>query len=125
MTRPFPVCAIVSTMTLSTIGPAFGADAEGPLRRYLYVTVPDGAGGTKGHRGITFSIDGQYAWPDTGDVIDAKTKKIVATLKDADGKRVVNSKFIEVQFKGNDAIRIGHQLGVGRVVPPARQAAGK
>ena len=79
----------------------------------------------KSHGWITFSIDGQYAWPDTGDVIDAKTKKIVATLKDADGKRVVSSKFIEVQFRGNDAVRIGHQLGVGRVVAPAKKAKGK
>ncbi len=69
------------------------------------------------HGWITFSIDGQYAWPDTGDVIDAKTKEIVATLKDADGKRIVSSKFVEVQFRGDDPVRIGHQLGVGRVVP--------
>jgi len=73
----------------------------------------------KSHGWITFSIDGQYAWPDTGDVIDARTKEIVATLKDADGKRIVSSKFIEVQFRGKDPVRIGHQLGVGRVVPKA------
>lgn len=68
----------------------------------------------KAHGWITFSIDGVYAYPDTGDIIDAKTKEIVATLEDAEGKRVVSSKFIEVQFKGDDPVRIGHQLGVGR-----------
>ena len=72
----------------------------------------------KSHGWITFSIDGQYAWPDTGDVIDARTKKIVATLRDANGKRVVSSKFIEVQFRGKDAVQIGLQLGVGRVTAP-------
>ena len=31
---------------------------------------------------ITFSLDGRYAWCHTPDVIDARTRKIVATLKD-------------------------------------------
>ena len=31
---------------------------------------------------VTFSIDGQYAYPSTGEVIDVKTRKIVAALAD-------------------------------------------
>lgn len=31
---------------------------------------------------ITFSLDGRFAYPSTGDVIEAATRKIVATLRD-------------------------------------------
>jgi hypothetical protein len=37
---------------------------------------------------ITFSRDGRYAYPSTGDVIDARTRSIVATLKDERGQAV-------------------------------------
>ena len=37
----------------------------------------------KSHGWITFSLDARHAYPDTGDIIDIKTKKIIATLKDA------------------------------------------
>ena len=39
----------------------------------------------KTHGWITFSMDGRFAYPDTGDVIDPKTKKIIGTLTDAQG----------------------------------------
>jgi len=72
----------------------------------------------KTHGWITFSIDGQWAYPDTGDIIDAKTKEIVATLTDANGDRVCSSKFVEIQFLDGDPIRVGSQQAVGRVYPP-------
>ena len=34
---------------------------------------------------ITFSLDGRYAYPSTGEVIDAATKQIVTTLSDEAG----------------------------------------
>src|SRR5206468_9954569 len=37
---------------------------------------------------ITFSIDGRFAYPSTGDVIDTRTRKIVADLTDEDGRQV-------------------------------------
>ncbi len=74
------------------------------------------------HGWVTFSLDGQYAWPDTGDVIDARTKKVVATLKGIDGKGVIrSSKFIEIQFRDGVPIRMGDQFGIGRASPFARQ----
>jgi len=39
-----------------------------------------------GHGWIKFSLDGKYAWPNTADVIDAATRKIVATLRDERGR---------------------------------------
>ncbi len=71
----------------------------------------------KAHGWITFSMNGQYAYPDTGDIIDPKTKKIIGTLTDADGNRVTSSKFIEIHFRDGDPIRVGQQMGLGRVVP--------
>ena len=70
----------------------------------------------KSHGWITFSIAGDYAWPDTSDVIDPKTKKVVATLKDDRGRQVSSSKFIEVHFdKAGNVVRMGDQFGIGRV----------
>ncbi len=68
----------------------------------------------KSHGWITFSLDGVYAWPDTSDIIDAKTKRIIATLKDHRGKPVASSKFIEIHFRKGKPIRMGDQFGIGR-----------
>src|SRR6185437_595502 len=43
---------------------------------------------------VTFSIDGRYAYPSTGDVIDVKTHKIVTTLKDETGAEVQSEKLL-------------------------------
>ncbi len=67
------------------------------------------------HGWVTFSLDGRYAWPDTGDVINARTKKVVATLKGIDGKGVIrSSKFIEIHFRDGVVVRMGDQFGIGR-----------
>jgi hypothetical protein len=47
-------------------------------------------------------------------VIDARTRKIVATLKDENGKPVCGSKFIEVHFRDGKVVAIGDQFGLGR-----------
>jgi hypothetical protein len=63
---------------------------------------------------ITFSIDGRYAYPSTGDVIDTRTRKIVAGLKDEIGRDVQGEKMLEVDFRGQEPIRAGDQFGFGR-----------
>jgi len=63
---------------------------------------------------VTFSIDGKYALPSTGDVIDAKTKKIVATLLDEKGVHVQSEKMVEVEWEGERIVRAGDQFGIGR-----------
>ena len=65
---------------------------------------------------ITFSIDGQYAYPSTGDVIDVASKKIIATLTDETGAAVMSEKMVEVQFENGRIVRTGDQFGVGRVL---------
>jgi hypothetical protein len=68
---------------------------------------------------VTFSIDGRLAYPSTGDVIDVKTRKIVAGLKDEVGHEVQSEKLLEVDFQGGQPIRAGNQFGVGRVTEAA------
>lgn len=63
---------------------------------------------------VTFSIDGTLAYPSTGDVIDVRTHKIIATLTDEDGREVQSEKLLEVDFRGSRPIRTGDQFGIGR-----------
>ena len=64
---------------------------------------------------ITFTLDGQYAYPSTCDVIDVKTRKIVLSLKDENGQEVQSEKLLEIDFAGNKPVRAGDQFGIGRV----------
>jgi hypothetical protein len=64
---------------------------------------------------ITFSLDGKYAFPSTGEIIDVKTRKILTTLKDENGNRVMSEKVVEIHVDGKKAVRAGDQFGVGRV----------
>ena len=64
---------------------------------------------------ITFSIDGRYAYPSTGDVIEVATKKIITHLTDEHGAAVHSEKMLEIDFVGHKAVRAGCQFGVGAV----------
>lgn len=63
---------------------------------------------------VTFSIDGRYAYPSTGDVIEVASHKIIAGLKDEKGIDVQSEKLLEIDFEGDKPIRAGDQFGVGR-----------
>jgi hypothetical protein len=65
---------------------------------------------------ITFSIDGRYAYPSTGDVIDTRTRKIVTLLKDELVRNVQSEKMVEIDFKGTEPVQAGDQFGLGRFV---------
>ncbi len=62
---------------------------------------------------ITFSIDGSLAYPSTGEVVDIKTRKIVATLKDEKGNEVHSEKVVEVDFAGGKPVKSGDQFAIG------------
>lgn len=64
---------------------------------------------------ITFSMDGRYAYPSSGEVIDVKTRKILLTLKDEFNNSVASEKMVEVQFNKNKAVRAGNQFGIGGI----------
>jgi DNA-binding beta-propeller fold protein YncE len=62
---------------------------------------------------ITFSVDGQYAYPSTGDVVDVKSRKIIAELMDDKGTAVQSEKLLEIDFAGEQPVRAGNQFGLG------------
>ena len=64
---------------------------------------------------ITFSIDGKYAYPSSGEVIDVKTRKILLTLQDENFNSVQSEKMMEIDFENGKAVRVGDQFGLGRV----------
>lgn len=61
-----------------------------------------------------FSLDGRYAYPSTGEVIDVKTKKVIAALTDEKGREVHSEKMVEIHFKNGQPVRAGNQFGLGR-----------
>ena len=63
---------------------------------------------------IAFSIDGRYAYPSTGEVIDTKTRRILTILQDEAGGTVQSEKVVEVVFDGGKPVRAGDQFGIGR-----------
>jgi len=63
---------------------------------------------------ITFRMDGRHVWPSTGEIVDAKTKKIVATLTDEAHRVVQSEKVVEVVFAGHTVVRAGDQFGMGQ-----------
>jgi hypothetical protein len=63
---------------------------------------------------ITFGIDGRFAYPSTGDVVEVKTRKIVAELGDETGHSIQSEKLLEIDFDGNQPVRAGDQFGLGR-----------
>ncbi|HZU36923.1 MAG TPA: hypothetical protein VFA18_13475 [Gemmataceae bacterium] len=73
---------------------------------------------------VTFSIDGRYAYPSTGEVVDTATKKIIAALTDEKGRPVHSEKMVEIDFRKGVPVQVGDQFGVGRkAATHARNAA--
>jgi DNA-binding beta-propeller fold protein YncE len=63
---------------------------------------------------ITFSHEGRYAYPSTGDIIDVATKKIIQTLTDEEGREVHSEKVVEIIFVDGVPVFVGDQFGLGR-----------
>ncbi|HKA07271.1 MAG TPA: hypothetical protein VKD71_08445 [Gemmataceae bacterium] len=64
---------------------------------------------------VTFSLDGKYGYPSTGEVIDVTSKKILTALADETGREVHSEKMVEIHWKGGKPLKTGDQFGVGRV----------
>src|SRR6476660_4845153 len=63
---------------------------------------------------ITFGIDGTLGYPSTGDVIDVRTKAIVATLQDETGANAESEKMLEIDFANSKPVAAGDQFGKGK-----------
>lgn len=66
---------------------------------------------------LTFSIDGRYAYPSTGEIIHAKTRKIVGKLVDEEKRDVMSEKLMQIVFRDGHPIATGDQFGIGRANP--------
>ena len=64
---------------------------------------------------ITFSLDGRRVYPSTGEVIDAATRRIIATLADEQGRPVQSEKLLEIEFEDGRPVSAGNQFAVGAV----------
>lgn len=82
-------------------------NAEPPYQQLTTIPMQDMPGW------ILFSIDGKYAYPSSGEVIDVKTRKILLTLKDEFNNSVASEKMVEIDFEGKKPIRAGNQFGIG------------
>jgi hypothetical protein len=65
---------------------------------------------------VTFTLDGRYALPSTGEVVDVASKRITTTLADEGGHAVQSEKLLDVVFSDTRATRTGDQFGLGRRV---------
>ena len=65
---------------------------------------------------ITFGLDGRFAYPSTGDVIEVKTREVVAELTDEEGRAVQSEKLVEIDFDGEQPVQAGDQFGLGRKI---------
>lgn len=63
---------------------------------------------------ITFSLDGEFAYPSTGEVIAPKSRKIVTMLKDEHGEPIQSEKMVEIHFRDKKVVAAGDQFGIGR-----------
>ncbi len=63
---------------------------------------------------VTFSLDGRWAYPSTGQVIDEQSKQIVAQLTDEHDAAVQSEKMVQVVFKDGRPVAVGDQFGIGR-----------
>ena len=63
---------------------------------------------------VSWSLDGQNAYLSTGEIINLETKKIVAALKDEQGREVHSEKLLDIYIANNKVVAAGNQFGVGQ-----------
>lgn len=63
---------------------------------------------------ITISLDGRYVYPSSGEVIDARTRTVITSLKDEFQNYVSSEKMVEVHLQKNRAFKAGDQFAFGR-----------
>ena len=84
-------------------------EAKAPYQQLTTIALDDMPGW------VTFSMDGKYAYPSSGEVIDTKTRNILRLLQDEKFNTVSSEKMIEIFMKDGKAMKAGDQFGLGRV----------
>lgn len=90
--------------------------AEAPYQQLTTIALRDMPGW------VTFTIDGQYAYASSGEVIHAKTRKILYLLQDEHYNTVCSEKMVEIFLQDGKATKAGDQFGLGRL-PVAGKSA--
>ena len=85
-------------------------NAAAPYQQLTTIPVQDMPGW------ISFSIDGKYVYPSSGEVIDLKTRKILTTLQDEFHNNVASEKMLEIDFADNKPVKAADQFGIGQVI---------
>ena len=62
------------------------------------------------------TIDSRYFYPETGEIIDTREKKLIGQLKGADGKPTHSRFALEVVKRDDAVVAVGDQFAVGRVL---------
>ena len=88
--------------------------AEAPYQQLTSIVLGDMPGW------ITFSMDGKYAYPSSGEVIHAKTRKVLYLLRDEQYNTVSSEKMVEVFMKNGRVVKAGDQFGLGRLHDPKK-----
>ena len=83
--------------------------AAAPYQQLTTIPVQDMPGW------INFSMDGKYAYPSSGEVIDIKTRRILMVLQDEFYNNVASEKMLEIQFDGNKPVKATDQFGIGGI----------
>ena len=84
-------------------------NARPPYQQFTTIPLSDMPGW------INFSIDGKYVYPSSGEVIEAKTRKILTRLQDEFHNNVSSEKMVEIDLAGNKVVKAGNQFGIGEV----------
>ena len=79
-----------------------------PPRQVHSITLRDEPGW------VTFTIDGRYAYPSTGEVIETRSRRIVSQLTDEQQRAVQSEKMVEIDFRDGHPSAVGDQFGIGR-----------
>ena len=64
---------------------------------------------------LTWSINGKWVYAASGDIIDAQSKQVIASLKDEMGRDVEGEKVVEVLYENGKLTKTVDQFGVGQV----------
>ncbi|MDP4679508.1 MAG: hypothetical protein NWS46_03975 [Cyclobacteriaceae bacterium] len=64
---------------------------------------------------VTFTMDGQYAYPSSGEVVHTKTRKVLYLLQDENFNTVSSEKMVEIFMKDGKVVKAGDQFGLGRL----------
>jgi DNA-binding beta-propeller fold protein YncE len=89
-------------------------DGAPPYQQMTTIPVSDMPGW------ITFSMDGKYAYPSSGEVVDVKTRKVLLVLQDENYNTVSSEKMVEIFMEDGKVTKAGDQFGLGRVHIPAK-----